>query len=145
MINNYRSLIYILFPIVPLVITTIAFPTQAEIPPGSYDKLRISAEEALIIKVVKVKTQLTSNREFTSVAVKAQVVAVQRSKKGIKPGSEIMIQYESRNPNSNMPGPRRIAILKEGEYYPAFLNIADDKKNYTPAAYGESFKMTPVE
>jgi hypothetical protein len=118
-------------------------PAQAEIPPGSYDKLRISAGEALIIKIEKVERRLSGNREFTTVLVKAKVVAVQRSKNGIKPGNNISIQYESRNPNSTMTGARRIAILQEGNYYPAFLNINDDRKNYSPAAYGESFTMTP--
>jgi hypothetical protein len=118
-------------------------PAQAEIPPGSYDKLRIGAEEALIIKVIKVNKKLSSNREVTLISVKAMVVAVQRSKKGIKPGREISIVYESQNPNSTMTGPRRIGVLEEGAYYPAFLNISDNQKTYRPAAYGESFKMTP--
>jgi hypothetical protein len=119
-------------------------PAQAEIPPDSYDKLRIGAEEALIIKVVAVDRRLSGNREFRLISVKAKVVAVQRSKKGLKPGSEISIVYESQNPNSTMPGPRRIPILGEGAYYPAFLNISNDQKTYSPAAYGESFKMTPA-
>jgi hypothetical protein len=42
-----------------------------------------------------------------------------------------------------MTGPRRIAILRKGEYYPAFLNISENQKTYTPAAYGESFNMIP--
>lgn len=118
-------------------------PAQAEIPPGSYDKLRVSAEEALIIKVITVDRRLTGNREFTAFFVTAQVVAVQRSKKGIKRGSTINIAYESRHPSSKIAGPRRIAVLAAGEYYPAFLNISDDQKTYSPAAYGESFRMTP--
>jgi hypothetical protein len=143
--NAPRSLINILI----LMATTIpiALPitpaAQAEIPPGSYDKLRISAEEALIIKVIKVDTRLSGSREFTAVSVTAKVVAVQRSKKGLKLGSEISIDYESQKLNSTMPGPRRIIVLGEGKYYPAFLNISDGKQSYTPAAYGESFRMTP--
>jgi hypothetical protein len=137
------TILILIATIIP--ITTLAPTVQAEIPPGSYDKLRISAQEALIIKVVTVNKKLTSNREFTLVSITARVIAVQRSQKGIKPDSEISVQYESRNPNSKMAGPRRIAILKESEYYPAFLNISDDQKTYNPAAYGESFKMTPAD
>jgi hypothetical protein len=143
--NAPRSLTNILILIATLI--PIALPitpaAQAEIPPGSYDKLRISAEEALIIKVTKVDKRLRGNREFTAVSVTAKVVTVQRSKKGLKLGSEISIDYESQKLNSTMPGPRRIIVLGEGKYYPAFLNSSDGQKSYTPAAYGESFKMTP--
>ncbi len=147
MTNSKRSISKILIPIAALlqISLPISPPAQAEISPGSYDKLRIGAEEALTIEVLKVNRRLTSNRAFTPVTVKARVVAVERSKKGIKLGTEISIQYESRNPNSPMAGPRRIAVLKEGAYYPAFLNISDDKKTYSPAAYGESFNMTPED
>lgn len=116
---------------------------RAELGPGSYDQLRFSAEEALIIRVVTVNTAPVSNRPFTRVSVKAKVVAVQRSKQGIKPDTEILIQYESLNPNTPWTGPRRIEILQQGRYYPAFLNIANDRKSYESAAYGESFNMTP--
>ncbi len=92
-------------------------------------------------------TAPVSNRPFTRVSVKAKVVAVQRSKQGIKPDTEILIQYESQKPTTYLTGPwvgpRRIEILQQGRYYPAFLNIADDRKSYDPAAYGESFNMTP--
>jgi hypothetical protein len=145
MTNNQRLITKILILIATMI--PIEFPiapsAQAEIPPGSYDKLRINAEEALIIKVVNVNRRLTGNREFTLISVKAQVVAVQRSKTGIKPGRKISIQYESQHPNSTMPGPGRSAILQVGEYYPAFLNISEDQKTYSPAAYGKSFNMTP--
>jgi transketolase C-terminal domain/subunit len=84
---------YILISIATMfpIATPFIPPAQAEIPPGSYDKLRIGAEEALIIKVVTVNRMLSGNREFTLISVKAKVVAVQRSKKGIKPGTEISI------------------------------------------------------
>jgi hypothetical protein len=145
MMINHRSLHKIFIPIVILTRGVLAFApsARAEIPPGSYDKLRISAEEALVINVTTVNSRPASNREFTLVSVKARVVAVERSKQGLKSGTEISIQYESRHPNSKMAGARRIEILRVGEYYPAFLNISDDRQNYSPAAYGESFKMTP--
>jgi hypothetical protein len=93
MINNQRSLAKILILIAtPISIAlSLSPPALAEIPPGSYDKLRVGAEEVLIINVISVDTTLTSNREFTAVSVKARVVAVQRSKKGIKPDTEISI------------------------------------------------------
>jgi hypothetical protein len=147
MTSSQRSITNILILIATLIPIALPLipPAQAEIPPGSYDKLRIGAEEALIIKVVTVNRRLSGNREFTLRFVKAKVVAVQRSKQDLKPGTEISIVYETQNPNSNMTGPRQLPILQEGRYYPAFLNISDNKKDYSPAAYGESFKMTPAD
>ena len=56
----------------------------------------------------------------------------------------ITIRYQSRDPNKvNIPGPRPVPILKQGRVYPAFLNGNEGANVFEPAAFGESFVMTP--
>ncbi len=73
------------------------------------------------------------------------MLAAERSKTGLKPGDAIVIRYThiDREKLKGFAGPRTIPILKMGAVYPAFLNRQEDAKTYTPAAYGESFRMTP--
>jgi hypothetical protein len=115
--------------------------SRAELPPGTYDNLRIGATEALIVQVLSVKTQKESEAGVLRVTIKAKAIAVQRSKTGVKKGSEISIQYT--HDSRNIPGPRKIPVLTKGEIYPAFLSRSDNAKIYQPVAYGESFNMTP--
>lgn len=121
-----------------LLITVLAAPAYAELPPGSYDTLRIEAQEALILQVESAKTQDRGTR--IAVVLTAKVLTVERSKAGLKKGGTITIRYETIKGQAP-PGPRPLSILKTGEVYPAFLNKAAD--GFEPAAYGESFKMTP--
>jgi hypothetical protein len=114
---------------------------RAELPPGTYDDLRIGASEALIVQILSVKTKKGSEAGLLGVTVKAKAIAVQRSKTGVKKGSEISIQYT--NDSRNIPGAREIPVLKKGEIYPAFLSRSNNAKIYQPVAYGESFNMTP--
>ena len=118
---------------------------RAELPPGSYDKLRAKAEEALIIEVDSVKTH---EREpgWLDVVVTARVVRVERSKARLKKGGTVTVRYESLDRTKlkkPVIGPRAVPLLKKGEFYPAFLNVTKETKEYQPAAYGESFVMTP--
>lgn len=110
---------------------------SAELPPGSYDKLRKEAQEALIIEVTDVTTTLVAGGT-NQVIVKAKVLAVERSTAGLKKGDSIRIQYETHPP---MPGPKPIPLLKAEEILPAFLNAKG--RAYEPAAHGWSFVMTP--
>ena len=115
----------------------------AELPPGSYDRLRREAQDAIIIEVESV-TARELKAGWTDVTMTARVVYVERSKAVLKNGARITIRYESRDPNKvNFPGPRPIPILKKGETYPAFLNGNEGTKVFEPAAFGESFVMTP--
>lgn len=120
-----------------LCLMTVAGLTYAELPPGSYDKLRAEADDALVIQVtgVNVDTKSTA-REVT---VQAKVLGVERSKSGLKKGDNITFNY--RISTVQVPGPRPIPLLVKGDVYPAFLKTMG--KSLEPAAYGESFKMTP--
>ncbi len=130
-----------LVPILGLTLILAPF-ARAELPPGSYDALRLNAEEAVIIEVEAVKTK-DGKVGQTEVIVEARVVAVERSKTHLKKGGKITIRYESidKSKTPGSVGPRQIPILKKGDFYPAFLN--EKEKVFGPAAYGESFVMTP--
>lgn len=119
-----------------LVVLFTASWACAELPPGSYNKLRADADEAIIIHVTDVKIALMGGDQ--SVTVEAKVLAVERSKNGLKKGDTITIVYTILG--KPVVGPLPVPLLEKGEDYPAFLN----KKGqiYEPAAYGWSFKMT---
>lgn len=125
---------------VVIVLGSIAY---AELPPGSYDKLRADAEEAVIIEVTAV-TAKTSGAK-TSVRVEAKLLGVERSKAKLKSGQRITIDYQSIDikKTRGFAGPRQAPILKQGGVYPAFLNKVEDKAGFELAAYGASFEMTP--
>lgn len=59
---------------------------KAELSPGSYDKLRIDAEEALVIEVASVAQKKTAKGGY-DVTVKAKVLKAERSKAGLKKGT----------------------------------------------------------
>jgi hypothetical protein len=115
----------------------------AELPPGSYDKLRAEAEDAIIIEVSSV-TAKAINAGWTEVVVTAKVLSIERSARALKKGATVTIRYESRDPAKvKIPGPRPIPVLKPGEICPAFLNRNVGRGDFEPAAYGLSFVMTP--
>ena len=115
----------------------------AELPPGSYDKLRSESQEAVIFEAVKV-TSSTSGFE-TRVTVEGKLLAVERSKAKLKPGERITIEYTTVDVRKarGFAGPRQAAVLKQGTVYPAFLNKHDNQRAFSLAAYGASFEMTP--
>jgi hypothetical protein len=112
-----------------------------ELPPGSFDKLKIGAEEALVIQITSVKT--TPAATGKDVTLEAKVLGIERSKSGQKKDDVITIQYFAQDPNVPIPGPRIIPVLAKDEVYPGFLNKKRSAKVFEPAAYGESFHMTP--
>lgn len=112
---------------------------HAELPPGSYDALKAKAEEAVIITVESVTA--ANKAERIDVVVRAKVVAVERSKAGLKKDGVFTFHYSTPAEGKQMPGPRPVPLLKKGETYPAFLNGVNN--GFEPAAYGESFTMTP--
>lgn len=114
---------------------------RAELPPGSYDRLRAVAPEALVIEVVNVGRKL-GDQGRTAVIMQAKVLTVERSKTGLKKGDIISIHY-TRIEQLGVVGPRQVPLLEKGGIYPAFLQKGDKDKVYEPTAYGESFKMTP--
>jgi len=107
--------------------------SNAELPPGTYDQLRIDADEALVLQVTSVK--IVTSENYKNVTVQAKVLRVARSKSGLTKGDTVTLKYEvSTIP---FPGPRPIPILQKNVIYPAFLKKRGG--NFEPAAYGESF------
>jgi hypothetical protein len=121
------------------VLSVLCFTSMAHaaLPPGSYDKLRIEAQEAVTIVVQSAKVVEAGNSKH--VTIEAKVLGVERSKAGLKKGDKITIKYSV--PSVAMPGPVPTPILEADGFYPAFLNKSGS--DYVPAAHGWSFKMTP--
>lgn len=120
-----------------LVVLTFSTLAHAEPPPGTYDRLRTSAEEAVTIQVTSVKE--TADEKANEVIVEAKVLGVERSKSGLKKGDAVTITYSI--PKVLKPGPTLVPILDKESVYPAFLN--KQGKVFSPAAAGSSFQMTP--
>jgi hypothetical protein len=77
---------------------------HAELPPGSYDKLRMEAPDAVTIQVAGVKEATVGGEK--QVTVEAKVLGVERSKSGLKVGDAVTIRYGI--PLISLPGPRPI-------------------------------------
>lgn len=112
--------------------------SRAELPPGSYDTLRLEAPEALLIEVLAVKRAVKGNA--TEVVAVGRVLHVERTKVGLRTGATVEIRYI--HTNAPMAGPRPVPLLVEKTIIPAFLKKVDGK-DFEPAAYGMSFVMTP--
>lgn len=116
-----------------LCVLALSTSVHAELPPGSYDKLRSGADEAVTIQVTKV----TLGADGT-VGLKAKVLGVERSKGGLKKGDTISITYKGGERKE--AGTTPVPLLEQDGVYPAFLNKKGDE--FEPAAHGWSFKMT---
>jgi hypothetical protein len=73
--------------------------------------------------------------------LEAKILEAERAG-SLKKDDLIVIRYSISAADLEGPGARPVPILERGGVYPAFLNPQTDG-TYTPAAYGESFKMTP--
>jgi len=135
-------------PIIPLLLVAalwiLAFMTTAPaaLPPGSYDKLKAEAQEKLKIKIVAVEQKAQSDRRL-DVLFTAEVLEVERSETGLKPGDTI--QIHSYRWTKSYAGPKNPPLLPVGWTGIAYLNKADgDAKDadtvYSLAAYGASFE-----
>lgn len=121
------------------ILAALTVPTfaHAEPPPGTYDRLRANAEEAVTIQVTSAKASAGENAK--EVIVEAKVLGVERTKSGLKKGDSVIITYSV--PTVLKPGPTLVPILDKEGVYPAFLN--KQGKVFSPAAAGSSFQMTP--
>jgi hypothetical protein len=114
---------------------------QAALPPGSYDKLKAEAQEKLRIRIVEVDQQGKGPK--LKVTFTAQVLQVERSATGLKPGEQITIQ--SYRWTKSYAGPKNPPVLPKGWVGVAYLNKAQGKtpgpiKNYSLAAFDASFE-----
>ena len=111
----------------------------AALPPGSYDKLKTEAQEKLTIKIIGVETKEQSDQRL-DVLFMAEVLAVERSETGLKPGDTIQIQ--SYRWTKRYAGPKNPPLLPVGWTGTAYLNKSAESADnvYTLAAYGASFE-----
>ncbi len=115
-----------------------------EIHPKYYQQDQENADEALIIRVTKVRKGCCFACRNQKVRIHAEVLSVERSRSGLEKGSTITIRYNHFNPPRKWVGPRPVPILKKGKEYPAFLNRMKDEEYYVPAARGYSFERVTV-
>ena len=113
----------------------------AALPPGSIEKLKAGAQEKLKIKILDVAQ--TGKGPKLKVTFTAEVLEVERSATGLRPGGKITIQ--SYHWTKAYAGPPNPPILAQGWIGTAYLNKAKGKapgsvKTYSLAAYGDSFE-----
>ena len=127
----------VILSLVTLLALVFGAVAQAELPPGSYDKLKAGAQEKFKIKIVGVEQQGKDPK--MTVIFTAEVLQVERSATGVKPGDRITIQ--SYHWTKSYAGPKNPPVLPEGWEGVAYLNKAKgSNKNYRLAAYGGSFE-----
>lgn len=115
----------------------------AALPPGAIEKLKAGAQEKLKIKILDV-AQAGKDPKL-KVTFTAEVLEVERSATGLKPGDKITIQ--SYHWTKSYAGPPNPPILAKGWIGLAYLNKARGKapgsgKTYSLAAYGDSFEKS---
>jgi hypothetical protein len=126
-----------------VALVTLAFVSTAHaaLPPGSYEKLKAESQEKLKVKIVAVEQKAQSDRRL-DVLFTAEVLEVERSQTGLKPGDTIEIQ--SYRWIKRYAGPKNPPLLPVGWIGIAYLNKSDDDAKdadtvYSLAAYGASF------
>ncbi|HYI08054.1 MAG TPA: hypothetical protein VEK57_03190 [Thermoanaerobaculia bacterium] len=129
------------------LIIAVAPSLFAELAPEVYEEMQREAPEVLQVEITSVEV----DREFRKpsgcrffeveisrhVTAKAKVVAVTRSRTGVRPGTAIEIPYISVRRCSGFTGPRPIPLLSKGEKVYAYLAKGD--RGFEPAARGASF------
>ena len=110
---------------------------KAELPPEAYEGMKKRAGEVLMIEVIDVKHQLWVFRKKEW--VRAKVTKVLRSKKGVKAGDVIDIEYRYQ-PLGNAVGPSPIPQLNKGLKLKAWLSWSEEQGSYRAAARGDTFE-----
>ena len=128
--------------VVALAALVFVAPAPGALPPGSYEKLKAEAQEKLKIKIVAVEKKAQGDRRL-EVLFAAEVLEVERTQTGLKPGDTIEIQ--SYRWTKSYAGPKNPPLLPVGWVGIAYLNqvkgdATDAAKIYTLAAYGASFE-----
>ena len=127
-----------------VVFATLAthLPTaSAELPPYVYEEKKSAAPEHLELKILNSEIVESKAGGTTTAMVKAtaEVIAVKRSKTGVKPGQSIVISYDTitKRP-SGWAGPSSASVLRKDMKVTAWL-ARQEKGIFAPAAGGRSF------
>ena len=137
---------------------------RAELPPGTYEKLLNDAGEVVRIRITYVGPKTYNGYGTTDYTVTAKVLAVKRSKFGLRRGDTIRFALDLTARELNVCGAAYRPLLKKnwtGQVYfktPADLKRKDanltagtlgsavkrEPQKFELAAYGRSFKTGPV-
>lgn len=113
------------------------------VPPDAIESARAEAPESLRIEITRVTQQLDappqSNR-WVRVEVCANVLAVHRTRAGVKPGDRIVIRWTLHSPRQRAVGDFPTLVDVDG-VYDACLASADGA--FSPAAWSGSFISVP--
>jgi hypothetical protein len=110
----------------------------AELPPGAYKELKSKASEVVKLRIVKVTSE-EPEKGYLHLDCTAKVLAVTRSKSGIKKGDEIRFRSYHWTLRRPPPGPRNPPLMRKDWKGLVYLKTVEDKKDFEIAAYGESF------
>jgi hypothetical protein len=127
-----------------VALCAVAATSRAELPPGTYEKLKKDASEVLTVRILRMETPEGRVGHFR-VLFTARVLGVTRSKSGVRRGQRLRIASyhvteEARK--AGFVGPRIPPLLPVGWTGKVYLNKKQDKKVFDLAAYGESFEET---
>ncbi len=138
----------------PALLLGLTHRAHGELPPNVYRQWQRNAPEALTIRVVNSQVNSThqpganpvANRPAVTVhhvRLRARVLAVERSRSGLRPDQVITIRYTSTWRAEPMPGPSQPPLLQAGNTRPAFLRWNANAGAYGLAAGGRSFNRVP--
>lgn len=122
-------------------------PSFAELPPHAYEDMKKKSKEYLVIKVVDVSIDSTTEKDRSGkdlliqhLKVKSKIQSVKKTSSKRRKGNTITITYEVRihDPQSGWVGPSQIQVLERDSTYLAYLRKVDDG-TYAPSAGSHSF------
>jgi hypothetical protein len=118
---------------------------RAELPPGTYEKLKKEAQEVLQLRITKVTQSEEGEPDIPRFICDAQILAVERSKAGHKKGDEIRFHsyhVTEKALRQGFAGPQSPPLLKAGWTGRVYLNAMEGEEELDLAAYGQSFEPT---
>jgi hypothetical protein len=119
----------------------------AELPPHAYEDMKKKSRENLVVRVVDLSIDSTSEKDksgndilIQNVTLKSKIQTVKKTSSKRRKGNTITINYEVRNhdPKSGWVGPSQIPILEKNSLYIAYLRKVDNG-TYAPSAGSHSF------
>jgi hypothetical protein len=129
------------------ILLSIVPQANAAVPTKTYEQWQRAAPEALMIEVVKVKTESFRVRESTKTAIviTANVRSIERSQTQVQEGMPITITYTNTMNDNPVPGERAVPLLAPGKVYLAYLSQREAGRPYVPAAGASSFIMRQMQ
>jgi hypothetical protein len=116
---------------------------HAELPPGAYEELLKEATEVLDVRITKVMDASATPTDQPQLICDATVLAVKRSKSGIKQGETIQFNsyyVTDAARQRGWAGPKIPPRLSVGQVWRISLKAGEDGKPFELAAYGRSFQ-----